>query len=88
MPGPLFMACSREPWLAEPGQVLSLQTVLDYLARAFAMKPSEHIHFGGIVYGLSLHFVAKNLTTVREWAQRICAALTSERHNYPERAAP
>ena len=81
-------SAAREPWLAEQGQPLSLQTVFDdYLSRAFAMKPAEHIHFGGIVDGLSPRLVAENLTMVRERARRICADLTSERHNSSEREA-
>ncbi len=84
----LTSSAAREPWLAEQGQALSLQTVFDdYLARAFAMKPAEHLHFGGIVDGLSPRFVAESLTMVRERARRICADITSEHHNSPERAA-
>jgi NAD(P)H dehydrogenase (quinone) len=81
-------SAAREPWLAEQGQSLSLQTVFDdYLARAFAMQPAEHIHFGGIVDGLPPRFVAEHLTMVRERARRICAVLTSERHHPPQPAA-
>lgn len=80
-------SAAREPWLAEQGQSLSLQTVFDdYLSRAFAMKPAEHVHFGGIVDGLSPRLVAENLTMVREKARRICTDLASERRNPSQRA--
>jgi NAD(P)H dehydrogenase (quinone) len=69
----------REPWLAEQGQEMSLHTLDTYLQNAFAMKSSEHLHFGGVVAGLSQRFVDQNLYDVEQRARRVCALVAAEK---------
>lgn len=80
-------SASHEPWLAEVGQDVSLRTVFDrYLAHAFAMKPPEHVHFGGIVEGCPSRFVDQSLYDVHTKARQICAAVSAEHHAAAARA--
>ena len=80
-------SASHEPWLAEVGQDISLRTVFDrYLAHAFAMKPPEHVHFGGIVEGCSARFVDQSLYEVHAKARNICATVLAEHHAAAARA--
>ena len=66
---------AREPWLAEVGQEMSLRTMFDhYLEHAFAMRASQHVHFGGLVEKLPQRFAEEHLYQVREAARRHCAA--------------
>jgi len=75
-------SASGEPWLAEVGQELSLQTVFDrYLAHAFGMRPPEHVHFGSIVEGSSRRFITECLYDVHLRTRSICATLAAERHS-------
>jgi len=69
---------AREPWLAEQGQEMSLRTLDSYLEHGFAMKSSEHLHFGGIVEGLAQRFVEQNLYDVKQRARRLCATLAAD----------
>lgn len=74
---------ARQAWLAEQGQEMSLQTLDAYLEHGFGMKSSEHLHFGGVVEGLSQRFVDQNLYDVTQRARHLCAALVADRQ--PER---
>lgn len=70
----LTSSAAREPWLAEVGQESSLRSMVDhYLEHAFAMRASEHVHFGGLVEKLPQRFADEHLYQVREAARRHCA---------------
>lgn len=61
-------------WLEEQGAWMSLRTVFDtYLANAFSMKSTEHIHFSDIVEGLKRSWVDQELQRVTEIARETCA---------------
>jgi len=81
-------SAARAPWLAEIGQELSLRSGVDhYLEHSFAMKSSEHLHFGGMVEGFTRRFVDQNLQDVRDRARRVCAAVAADRHGAKAREA-
>lgn len=74
-------------WLDEQGELQSLRMVFDrYLARAFAMRSDEHVHFAPIVSGMRKRFVDEHLFTVRENARRLCSTLLMERRPGQSRA--
>jgi NAD(P)H dehydrogenase (quinone) len=61
-------------WLEEQGAWMSLRTVVDtYLANAFSMKSTEHIHFSDIVDGLKRSWIDQELQRVTEIARETCA---------------
>lgn len=71
---------TREAWLDEQGQVESLRNLSTrYLLNAFDMKSCEHLHFGGIVEGLSQRLADQYLYEVGERGRHVCAALAAER---------
>jgi NAD(P)H dehydrogenase (quinone) len=72
---------ARQAWLAEQGQEMSLRTLDAYLEHGFAMKSSEHLHFGGVVDGLSQRFVDQNLYDVAQKARSVCAAIIQDRQS-------
>ena len=64
-------------WLEEQGAWLSLRNVFDtYLATAFSMASTEHIHFSNIVDDLAQRWINEELYRVTEIAQKTCARLT------------
>jgi len=79
-------SAAREPWLAEVGQESSLRAVFDhYLEHAFAMRTSNHVHFGGLVQDSSQRFVDQHLYQVREAARSQCAAVPHVRGRWNAR---
>jgi NAD(P)H dehydrogenase (quinone) len=61
-------------WLEEQGAWISLRTVVDkYLANAFSMKSTEHIHFSDIVDGLKRSWIDQELQRVTEITRETCA---------------
>ena len=75
----LTSSAARGPWLAEVGQEISLRNVFDhYLEHGFGMRKAEHLHFGGVIEGLSSRFVDQNLYEVRERVRKLCAAVAAE----------
>lgn len=69
-------SASSEIWLDEQGQVNGLKSCFDhYIERAFAMRPSRHVHFGHVVPGLDAHFVEQHLAEVRAQARTIAGEL-------------
>ncbi len=65
-------------WLEEQGAWLSLRNVFDtYLATAFSMASTEHIHFSNIVGGLTQRWVDEELFRVSEIANKTCARFIS-----------
>jgi NAD(P)H dehydrogenase (quinone) len=68
-------------WLDEQGEWQSLVQVFDrYLARAFSMASSEHLHFSSVVNGLSERFVLQYLQDVKETARKVSSLIAKERH--------
>jgi NAD(P)H dehydrogenase (quinone) len=66
-------------WLEEQGQWQSLIQVFDrYLARAFSLASTEHVHFSSIVDGLSERFFEQNMEDVRQTARKMCSKVLSE----------
>ena len=75
---------AREVWLDEQGQVESLRNLSTrYLRNAFEMASCEHLHFGGIIEGLSERFAGQYLYDVQERTRRVCAMLAAERRTGP-----
>lgn len=69
-------SASSELWLDEQGQVNGLKSCFDhYIERAFAMRPSRHVHFGHIVQGMDPHFAEQHLAEVRAQARTIAGEL-------------
>lgn len=69
-------------WLEEQGQWQSLIRVFDrYLARAFSLASTEHVHFSSIVDGLSERFFQQNMDKVRQAARKISAIVSNEAHD-------
>jgi NAD(P)H dehydrogenase (quinone) len=63
-------------WLEEQGQWQSLVQVFDrYLERAFAMAPSEHIHFSPIGEGLSERSFLQKMYDVAQCAHNACTQI-------------
>ena len=61
-------------WLEEQGAWLSLRNVFDtYLAAAFSMASTEHVHFSNIVDGLEQRWVDGELLRVTDIARKTCA---------------
>jgi len=69
------------PWLNEQGEWMSLRYLFDrYLTNAFAMLPDQHVHFGGIVPGMSQRWADQYLYDVTQQARHVCATVAAERH--------
>lgn len=63
-------------WLDEQGALLSFRTVFgQYLAKAFSMASSEHLHLASIVDNMSERHVKEELFRVSEAAQDMCGRL-------------
>ncbi len=61
-------------WLDEQGAWVSLRTGFgDYLAKAFSMAKSEHLHLSSIVDNMAQRHVKEELFRVTEVARTICA---------------
>jgi NAD(P)H dehydrogenase (quinone) len=69
-------------WLEGQGAWLSLRNVFDtYLATAFSMDSTEHIHFSNIVDGLTQRSIDEELYRVNEIAQKTCARFVGVPHH-------
>lgn len=69
-------------WLEEQGQWQSLIQVFDrYLARAFSLASTEHVHFPSIVEGMSERFFQQNMEDVRQAARKMCSMVLHEAHS-------
>jgi NAD(P)H dehydrogenase (quinone) len=65
-------------WLDEQGAWLSLRMVFsDYLAQAFSMARSEHLHLSNIVENMTERHVMEELYRVSELARELCGRLAS-----------
>jgi NAD(P)H dehydrogenase (quinone) len=65
-------------WLEGQGAWLSLRNVFDtYLATAFSMDSTKHIHFSNIVSSLTQRFIDEELYRVTEIAKKTCARFVS-----------
>ncbi len=66
-------------WLDEQGAWLSLRNVFgQYLAKAFSMASSEHLHLDNIVDAMSERHVKEELYRVSEMAREMCGRLASK----------
>jgi NAD(P)H dehydrogenase (quinone) len=63
-------------WLDEQGAWISLRTVFgQYLAKAFSMTSSEHLHLSSIVDNMAERHVREEFFRVTEMARETCAQL-------------
>lgn len=63
-------------WLDEQGAWLSLRTVFgQYLAKAFSMASSEHLHLPSIVENMDERHVKEELYRVAEMAREMCSRI-------------
>jgi NAD(P)H dehydrogenase (quinone) len=63
-------------WLDEQGAWISLRTVFgNYLAKAFSMATSEHLHLSSIVDNMAERHVREEFFRVTEMARETCAQL-------------
>ncbi len=61
-------------WLEEQGAWRSLRTLYDqYLANAFSLATTKHIHFDAVSEDLAPRFVRQHLHKVEEAARSICS---------------
>jgi NAD(P)H dehydrogenase (quinone) len=75
-------------WLDEQGAWLSLRTVFgQYLAKAFSMASSEHLHLASIVDNMSERHVKEELFRVTEMAREMCSQLEARRPSEKAKAA-
>jgi len=66
-------------WLATQGQLESLISGFDrYIEHGFAMKPSQHFHFGSISSGMEPNLIEGHLNEVKARARLLCLALDDE----------
>lgn len=71
-------------WLDEQGAWRSLKTVFDtYLANAFALASTDHLHISNVVEGMDDRTVREELFRVRQFADATCARLMSVGHQSP-----
>ena len=69
-------------WLEGQGAWLSLKNVFDtYLATAFSMGSTEHVHFSNIVDGLTQRTIDEELYRVNEIARTTCARFVGTSHH-------
>lgn len=72
-------SATDEHWLATQGQLESLISGFDrYIEHGFAMKPSEHVHFGSITTGMDPQLIEQHLQEVKAKARQLCQALDQE----------
>lgn len=66
----------KELWLDEMGQLRALTQAFDhYIERAFAMLPSQHVHFGHITGDMEPAWARRHLDEVRGQARTMVRAL-------------
>ena len=66
-------------WLTTQGQLDALISGFDrYIEHGFAMKPSQHIHFGSISTGMDPQLIEQHLQEVKAKARLICQNLDQE----------
>jgi NAD(P)H dehydrogenase (quinone) len=64
-------------WLDEQGALISMRTVFSqYLAQAYSMARSEHLHLSNIVDNMTERHVREELYRVSEAAREVCARLS------------
>ena len=75
-------------WLDGQGAWLSLKTVFDaYLANAFSMASTDHLHVSNVVEGMNDQAVREELFRVTQFADATCARLMSSAHKPQELVA-
>jgi NAD(P)H dehydrogenase (quinone) len=75
-------------WLDEQGAWLSLRTVFSqYLAQSFSMAGNEHLHLSNIADNMSERHVKEELYRVTEMARLMCASVTSDNPQLPQKTA-
>jgi NAD(P)H dehydrogenase (quinone) len=66
-------------WLAAQGQLESLITGFDrYIEHGFAMRSSEHVHFGSITTDMDPKVVEQHLQEVKAKARLLCQSLDQD----------
>lgn len=66
-------------WLDEQGAWMSLRSVFgDYLAKAFSMARSDHLHLANIVDKMTERHVQEELYRVTELASAICGGIAAK----------
>lgn len=66
-------------WLDEQGAWMSLRSVFgDYLAKAFSMARSDHLHLANIVDKMTERHVQEELYRVTELASAICGGIAAQ----------
>ncbi len=79
---------NSQTWLDEQGEGQSLINVFDrYLARAFSMASTDHVHFPSIVEGLSERLFLQYMEEVSQAARKICNLVAAEQHHQPVQQA-
>ncbi len=69
-------SATDEHWLATSGQLESLISGFDrYIEHGFAMRPSEHFHFGSITSGMEPKVIEQKLHEVKERARLLCQSI-------------
>jgi NAD(P)H dehydrogenase (quinone) len=69
----------KEIWLDEMGQLRALTQAFDhYIERAFAMLPSQHVHFGHITADMEPAWARRHLEEVHGQARAMVRALDAE----------
>ncbi len=91
MTGKLLVSISTSgnslQWLDEQGAWISLRSVFgDYLAKAFSMARSEHLHLANIVDNMTERHVQEELYRVTELARAICGRSGQEGETVVEKA--
>ena len=72
-------SATAEHWLATQGQLESLISGFDrYIEHGFAMKPSEHFHFGSITAGMEPKTIEDHLREVKTRARLVCHAIDAK----------
>ena len=73
-------------WLDRSGAWMSLRNVFDnYLAKAFSMASSEHLHLESIVEGMAESEGREKLDRVKSFAASICARLPQDGRGHHDR---
>lgn len=72
-------SATDEHWLATQGQLESLISGFDrYIEHGFAMRPSQHFHFGSITSGMEPEVIERHLHEVKARARLLCLNLDRE----------
>lgn len=80
---------STATWLDLSGAWMSLRNVFDnYLAKAFSMASSEHLHLESVVEGMTESSGREKLDRVKSFAASICARLPDAARDAATEKAP